>query len=207
MKAGREYGRVATMLNAGDSMAHAMFAFGQCMSGEHEGAMRTAAKAVALNPNNSWAQGMRGGSLAYSGYPGEAIPYLQQAMRLSPVEPLLWVWSHMSATAYFFHGDYEAGLAAGKDLVRAVPNAVFGYRHCLATLVGLGRMAEAAYYADTIYTRFPKEIAGFMAMQVHWGEWREADHAIYVETLAKGGLVLRDGVLGRVAPLLPDTRG
>ena len=32
----------------------------------------------------------------------------------------------------------------------------------------------------------------------NWGEWRPVDHARYVATLSKGGLVLRDGVLMRV---------
>lgn len=194
--AGREYGRLASSLNPRDATAFALYAQGLCMSGEHDAAIQAAAKAVELNPNNTWAQGLYAGTLAYGGHPGESLPHFEQAMRLSPVDPLRWAWSHMASTAYFFHGDYENAFAAGKDLIRDIPNAIFGYRHCFVALVGLGRMDEAKYYRDIIFERFAKELTYFIT--VRWGEWREEDHRLYVDTLAKGGLVLRDGVLARV---------
>ena len=197
LKTGREYARIATTLNPRDSMAHSLYGLALVNWGEHEAALKETALSVELNPNNSWAQGMHAGVLAYSGRPGEALPHFELAFRLSPVDPLRWLWSHMMATALFFNRDYEASLAAGKDLVRALPNAMFGYRACMAALVKLDRMDEAKHYADVIYTRFPKELAGFLAAP--WGEWRPQDHAAYSATLAAGGLVLRDGMLIRVS--------
>lgn len=130
LKTGRESARIATALNAKDSMAHAVYGLGLLNWGEHEAGVR------------------------------------------------------------------ETTLAAGRDLVRALPDAVFGYRHCMAALVRLGRMEEASDYADIIYSRFPRELTFFLG--TIWGEWRPQDHAAYAEILAAGGLVLRDGVLHRI---------
>jgi len=197
LKTGREYARIATTLNPNDSMAHALYGLALINWGEHDAAIAEAARAVEINPNNSWAQGMYATTLGYSGRTGEALPHFEWAFRLSPMDPLRWLWSHASATTLFFHGDYEASLAAGKDLVRSLPNAVFGYRHCLVALVMLGRTAEAREYADIIYTRFARELAAFLSTV--WGEWRQQDHDAYVAVIAKGGLVLRDGGVARVA--------
>ncbi len=203
-KAAREYGRIATTLNPRDSMAHASYGFALGMMGNFDDQLRETTLAIALNPNNSWAHGIHAYGLAYSGRPGESLPYFEQAFRLSPVDPLRWLWSHMSATALLLHGDYEASLAAGKDLIRTLPNAIFGYRHCMVALVKLDRMEEAKYHADVIFTRFAYEMTIFLGMGVlgtWWGEWRPEDHAAYTAILAKGGLVLRDSVLVRVNDL------
>ena len=56
-------------------------------------------------------------------------------------------------------------------------------------------MDEARYYADQLFSRFAKELTSFLT--VRWGEWREPDYARYTATLARAGLVLRDGVLLR----------
>ena len=66
--------------------------------------------------------------------------------------------SHILATGYFFHGDYEASLNAGKNLVRMRPGVWFGYRHCCAALTELGRIDEARYYAGQLFSRFAGEL-------------------------------------------------
>lgn len=195
LKTGREYARVATALNPRDSMARALYGLAMANCGEHAASLMETTLAVELNPNNSWAHGFHALALGYGGRPGEALPHFDLAFRLSPFDSLRWLWSHGLATTLYFHGDHEASLAAGKDLIRALPDAMFGYRHCLVALTELGRMEEAEYHAEIIHNRFAPHMTNFITSR--WGEWREQDHARYVATLVKGGLTVREGALVR----------
>ncbi len=193
---GLEHGRVAADLDPQDATAHAVFGLGLLMAGQHDAAVKEATQAVHLNPSNATAQALHGAILAYSGRSEDALPHFAQAMRLSPFDPLRWVWVHFSAIALYFYGDYEACAAAGRDICRMRPDVVFGYRALVVALAELGRLDAARRYADVIHTRFNREMRAFLSSR--WPEWREADYAAYVASLAKGGLVLRDGVLTRV---------
>jgi hypothetical protein len=124
------------------------------------------------------------------------LPHLAQAIRLSPFDPVRWVWVHWSASAHYFHGDYESCAAAARDLCHMREDAVFGYRALVVALAELGRIDEAHQCADMIHGRFNSEMRAFLTTR--WPEWREVDYDAYVASLAKGGLVLCDGVLGRV---------
>jgi tetratricopeptide (TPR) repeat protein len=190
---GIEHARLAINLNARDAEAHTILGVGLGFSGHQEAAIEHSTRAIELNPTNPWVRAALGGSFVYGGRPGEGLPHLEAATRLSPLDPLRWVYSHILSTGYFFHGDYEASLNAGKSLVRMRPGIWFGYRHCCAALTELGRIDEARYYADELFSRFAGELTSFLA--VRWGEWREPDYARYTATLARAGLVLRDGVL------------
>lgn len=198
MPAGLEHARIATTLNPSDSMAHAFYGLGLSNADDRAGGVRETALAVKLNPNNAWAQALYGGISGYDGHPAEGLRHIQLAMRLSPLDPIRWLWSHMAATLYYFVHDYESSLAAGKDFIRLAPNAWASYRHCFVALTEMGRDGEAKYYADILCERFAKELVYFAT--VRFGEWREEDHARYIASIAKGGLVVRDGALARVDP-------
>jgi adenylate cyclase len=194
---GLEHGRIAAGLDPQDATAHAVFGLGLLMAGQPDAAVKEGTQAVALNPSNATAQALHGAILAYAGRSEDSLPHFAQAIRLSPFDPLRWVWVHFSASALYFHGDYEACAATGRDVCRMRPDVVFGYRAVVVALAELGRLDEARQYADVIHTRFNREMRAFLSSR--WPEWRETDYAAYVASLAKGGLVLRDGVLTRVA--------
>ena len=191
-----EHGRIAVGLDPLDAMAHAVFGFGLQRSGEHEAAVRETAQAVALNPSNATVRGMHALVLAYSGRPAESLPHFSQAIRLSPFDPLRWLWVHGSSIAYYFLGDYEASATVGRETCRMRPNAAFGYRAMLVALAELGRIDEARQVADVLHSKFNNEMRTFLTTR--GSEFRETDHAAFVASLAKGGLALRDGVPIRV---------
>jgi adenylate cyclase len=190
-----EHARLAIDLNARDAEAHAILGVGLVYSDQHEASIECSIRAVELNPTNAWVRAKLGASFVFSGRPGEGLPHLEAAARLSPLDPLRWTYSHFLAIGYLFRGDYEASLNAGKNLARMQPGLWFGYRHCCAALTELGRMDEARYYADQLFSRFAKELTSFLTAR--WGGWREPDYRRYTATLARAGLVLRDGVLLR----------
>jgi adenylate cyclase len=198
LKTGREHAHVAATINPRDSMARALYGQALLNWGEHEAALRETTAAVELNPNNSWAHGLHAGVLGYGGRPAEALPHFEQALRLNPLDSLRWLWVHARSTTLYFAGEYEASLASGKEMIHLLPNAMASYRHCMAALTELGRREEADYYADILFERFAAHVTWFLTTR--WQEWREVDHNRYIATMAKGGLLMRDGVLTRVSP-------
>lgn len=50
-------------------------------------------------------------------------------------------------------------MAAGKDVIRALPNGVAGDRRCFAALIATGRVEETKYHADVICDRLTKDLA------------------------------------------------
>ena len=84
-------------------MAHAVLAHMMMWGGEWEAAIAEARIAVALNPNSAFVISMLGCVLGFGGYREEALERLQQAMRASPHDPLIWLWSYLArGLAVFF---------------------------------------------------------------------------------------------------------
>jgi tetratricopeptide (TPR) repeat protein len=191
-----EHGRIAAILDPSDATAHAVFGQALQISGEHEAALKETTRAVALNPSNPFVQAIHGNVLAYCGQPGESLPHFEQAIRLSPLDPLRWYWLFLSSMAFYHHRDFEACVVAGRDICRMRPDVVFGYRMLVVALAELGRLDDAHRYADVLHSRFNGEMHAFLTTR--WPEWREIEYANFVASLAKGGLVLRDGLLLRV---------
>lgn len=194
--AGLEHGRIAAGLDPLNAVAHSVFGFGLLVSDEHEAAVKESTQAITLNPSNAYVQGQHGSILTFSGRPGESLPHFALAIRLSPLDSMRWHWVWHSSTAHFLHGDYAACAAEGRDVCRMQPDLVFGYRANVIALAELGRIEEARQYADVIHARFNSDMRIFLSARLP--EWREADYAKFVASLATGGLVLRDGVLLRV---------
>jgi adenylate cyclase len=191
----REHGRVAVALDPLNATAHTVYGVALNNSGEHEAGISETAKGVALSQNNATAQGLHGAVLAYNGRARDGLPHLAQAIRLSPVDPLRWLWTFHTSMANYFVGDYAASAAAGRELCRMQPDSFIGYRVLFVALAELDRLDEAHRYADLIYDRFNDDMRALL--EVRWLQWHEADYAAYVRTIAKGGLTLRDGKLIR----------
>ena len=196
-----EHGRIAVALDPLDANARVPYSSSLLLRGQHEAALRESAQAVALNPNNSMAQGIHGNILAYSRRPAEAIPHLDLALRLNPPDPYRWIWVHVSCTAFYFMGGFRSLLALRPGFVPpAAQSGAHGYRAVLVSLVELGRTVEARQCADIIFTKFNGAMTAFLA--VRYPEFLADDCDAYCASLAKGGLVQRDGVLTRVSELV-----
>jgi TolB-like protein len=83
------------------------FAF---LAGENDAALSALDRAIVLNPNFALAFGLRALVLVFLNRPDEAIPAAQQAMRLSPRDPLTFLFIQAQAFAHLAAGRYEAGL-------------------------------------------------------------------------------------------------
>jgi adenylate cyclase len=113
------------------------------MVGDHESAIETSDRAVALNPNSFNAWHYRGWVYTTAGLSEEAVPSFERAMRVSPVDPLL----HRSLTGMGYAlvelGRFDEAIVAGKKAQRQNPSYSPAYRCLASAFAHLGRDAEA----------------------------------------------------------------
>ena len=99
--------------------------------------------AVALNPSMGIAYCGMGDALAYAGHLSEAIPYFEEAIRLSPNDPWRWAFYSYGALAFILAGQFEQAVKWAHKAI-LVPNCQYWARAHLAAALGhLGRNAEA----------------------------------------------------------------
>jgi adenylate cyclase len=87
-----EMARRAVAADDGDAYAHTALAIFDCFSGRHQEGRRRLRRALELDPNSVFARGYLGVSYAFAGDYDIALPHINEAIRLSPRDPLLIIW-------------------------------------------------------------------------------------------------------------------
>src|SRR6476660_3622796 len=106
----REEAQIAVSLDDNDATAHAVLAHMMMWGSEWEAAIAEARTAAALNPNSAFVVSMLGCVLGFGGHRKEALERLQQAMRASPHDPLIWLWLLWRGVLQFLSRDFVAAL-------------------------------------------------------------------------------------------------
>ena len=111
--------------------------------GDSESEIEMADRAVALNPNSFFAWYARGWVYRVAGLPEEAIRSLERAMRMSPVDPQLYLVFGGMALALIELRRFDEASVAGKKALRQ-NNLYVATNRCLASAFAhLGRDADA----------------------------------------------------------------
>jgi TolB-like protein/predicted Ser/Thr protein kinase len=136
--------RRAVALDPRDAEAQAFLAFALITAGDSAGAHEAARRAVDLNPSMPLALAF----LAYLTHmignpPQESIDLVQRAMRLSPHDPVEWIFYDALGGAYWNAGRCEEGLAVSRRLIALSPSYYFGYLWGALNAVGLSQIEEA----------------------------------------------------------------
>ena len=136
--------RLALSIDGNDYMALSILGRETAvLSGDFDTAREMVDRAVALNPNSSFAWEQRGWTYLIAGQPEEAIRSFERAIRLSPFDPWLFsTFAGMSA-AFIGLGRFDEAVAAAKKAVRQNPLFRGDYRCLASALAHLGREAEA----------------------------------------------------------------
>lgn len=100
-------------------------------------------RALALNPNLSWALYSGGWTKAFLGEPDAAIKHLSDAMRLSPLDPLGFRAQSGIAFANFLAGRYDEAISWAEKALRERPNNLAAIRELAAASALAGRLPEA----------------------------------------------------------------
>lgn len=144
-------------------------------------------RALLLNPNSAYAWMARGGLSYTQNRPGPAIEAYRHAIRLSPLDPLGYMFSCGLAFSHTIAGQYEEALLWADRSLREMPRyrAAINLKVILYALLGrldearqwLGRLQEIVYgLTIASYTEF---LAPILAPKIL---------ALYVDALRKAGL-------------------
>ena len=105
-----------------------------------------------------------GWALRFLGNADAAIEQFSAAVRLSSIDPHLFLPQTGMAFAHFFAGRYEAGLYWASSAIQRQPNFLGARRILMANLAMAGRIAEARRACDAmLHTDAALRISGIKA--------------------------------------------
>jgi tetratricopeptide (TPR) repeat protein len=100
-------------------------------------------RALDLNPNFAAAHGFLGLALALDGRSDQAIPHLEQAIRMSPHDPQNAQFNNGLACAHYLAGRYAEAIGFGRKVLQQRERFTPGHRLHVASLAQAGRIDEA----------------------------------------------------------------
>ena len=146
---------LALALDPQDVVALFVTGVQELLRGNHDLAINRVEQAITLNPNSAYTHGILGFVLRRAGRPGDAIEASDRAMRLSPYDPAMSMFSSNKANALFELGRYADCVECGR-LAISVPGSHTGaYMTMAAALVLLDRHDEAKDVLSKFRARFP----------------------------------------------------
>jgi len=143
LQRGLKAGLTAVSLDDRDPFSHVGLGRLQIVRAEHEQAIASFDRALELNPSFALAHYGKGHSLWHCGHPDQSIICLDEAMRLSPRDPLMWTFLASKAIALFMLERYDEALDCSHRSQRYPVTAIWAHMAELATLGTLERQDEA----------------------------------------------------------------
>ncbi|TNF86102.1 MAG: adenylate/guanylate cyclase domain-containing protein [Gammaproteobacteria bacterium] len=131
-----------TALRIDQTNPFSYFAIGRIsiFSGNHDKAIAEYKRAISLNPNYALAHFGLAHGLWHAGRPAEALPHYDDAIRLSPHDPIMWAVLASKAIALVMDERYEEGIAISRQAQQLNDSQLFTY---LAEVSGLGMLGQA----------------------------------------------------------------
>jgi TolB-like protein/class 3 adenylate cyclase/Tfp pilus assembly protein PilF len=174
--------RKALQLDSNIAQAHAVLANIYLNRRQYDLARAEDDQAIALNPNDAWSHGARGGVLVFAGEPEEALKSFEIAGQLNPAMDV--VRQYPVGWAYYLVRRYDDAVRVMEVGVRQNPDDYFDLAALAASYAELGRVDEAAGAATATLRAWP-----FFHVDTFISQFqREEDRALIAEGLRKAGL-------------------
>ncbi len=157
-----EAGKTAVTLDENDPFVHVALGRVHTVRGEHETAIADCDRAIALNPSYASAYFGRAHSLWQCGRAAEAIASHDEAMRLSPNDPLLWAFLASKAIALIMLGRHDEGLDWARKAQRQPHTGIWAFMPEVSALGLLGRIDEAHAALDRVRQLKPDVSVAFV---------------------------------------------
>jgi adenylate cyclase len=137
----KQYAREALEKDPNEPLARCVSAMTASFEKDLDRAKSEIDVALSLNPNFALAHNLRGSNRIYSGQPLEAIPEIEQAMRLDPASSPQFL--HFLGMAYLLAGKYETAAVLLRQRIVLVPRTDFSRALLTSALGHLGEVEEA----------------------------------------------------------------
>jgi adenylate cyclase len=149
-----EFVQKAISLDNSNAAIYTVLAVVYAMKKQYDKAIAECERAVSLDPNSAENIMRSGMVLNWAGRAEEAIPYLQNAIRVNPLPPAIYFLQ--LANSYRDSGQYEKAIEASKKALQREPNTQFAYIHMAVSYIRLGQEKEARAAATEILRINPK---------------------------------------------------
>ena len=158
-------------------------------------------RALTLNPNSAHAWMAKGYVSCYQNQPGAAFGAFQRAMRLSPLDPLGYLFNHGLGLAHLATGRYEEAMEWVDRSLREQPRMTSCLRDKVVCCAQLGRIEEARRWLGHLLelqpgltiTVYKAYAASFLPPEIT---------ALHVEGFAQGRAARRMTATCRLAAIL-----
>ncbi len=154
------------------------------MQGQHDKAIASAERGLALGPGAARSQNSMGIALALACRFHEAIQYLEESIRLDPYPPSTSF--RALGGVYGAVGQHDDALKAYEKALKLNPNDIFVHLGLAALLVELGREEEARSEAREVLRIHPKFSLDHFAKTLTYKDQSVVDRR--TELLRKAGL-------------------
>jgi len=158
-----EASQTAVRLDEHDPFAWVALTRGYLLSGEHDAAIVAADTAISLNPNFALAHFGRAHALWHSGRPSEAIVSHDEALRLCPLDPLMWAYLASKAIALVMLGKFDEAVELSRRSQRQANSAIFSHLAEISALANLGLREEAHDPIRRAQVKKPDVSIGYVA--------------------------------------------
>jgi TolB-like protein len=153
---GREHAARAIALDDRDPWGHIAQGYWALMERRTEESIASFRRALDFNPNSASAHAHLGHGLAFSGRDREAIVHAQDAIRLSPLDPLMAMFLGSIAVAHYTAGRYSEAIEYTTQAARLRPGFQGAQRLRCASLAQAGRIDEARAYLVSVRREQPR---------------------------------------------------
>jgi len=163
LKQAFEASQTAVRLDEHDPFAWVALTRGYLLRGEPDAAIVAADTAIARNPNFALAHFGRAHALWHAGRPDEAIASHDEALRLCPLDPLMWAYLASKAIALLMLGRFDEAIALSRRSQRQANSAIFSHLAEISALGNLGRGEEARDAIRRAREKKPDVTIGYVA--------------------------------------------
>ena len=171
---------------SGRYRAHTSLAVYELFSNRHDDAIRRLNRAIALDPNSSFARGCLGVAYSFGGEPDRSLAALEEAKRLSPRDFLMVIWHTASAWSHLHAERYAEAVNCAKQAIEFNPAFPDSHGVFAAAAAHLGHMAEARAGLDGFVRLLPGLTLGDPRLIRPFR--RPADRERFLTGLRKAGL-------------------
>jgi tetratricopeptide (TPR) repeat protein len=156
------------------------------VAGEIDEGTTLVERAIALNPNLALAWNFGGWIKIFRGEPEQAIERFSRAIRLNPLDPLVFLPQLGIACGHLFSGDDKEAAVWAERAIQERPRVIIGLRLAAACFAHGGRLDEARKAVAQLRELAP----GFRIAHVRtlFPLRRPSDQAKYIEGLRLAGL-------------------
>jgi len=178
--------RMAVELDDQDAYAHTILAIHELFSNRHDDAIRRLEQAKELDPNLSFACGYLGTTYAFSGDWDKAQPNLEEAIRLSPRDPLMVIWHIGLGWAALLCEEHEKSVDFSLRAIQDNPNFADNYSVLASAYGHLGRAVDAGEAKEELLRRMPALTLSDPRLSRPFRRDKDREH--FLEGLRRAGL-------------------